>query len=481
MKASPDFVLGVRVGVGAVLLLWVLWDTIVDPPNGSDVWHDPALFVYRGMGNLIFLLWLGIASVHGWRACGLQWEAIFGMDEASAALCDPTRNPALVADASDLTLAFIASFLCFYKAIRGVFLSAVSPGLAHCFPLLLVLYVCYKICTPAARAKRLATALVRVVSAPFGPAVTFADGFVGDVLTSLARVLVDIAFSVLFYLAGIHGFAADKNHLFDDRISGSWYFRCAVVPALTASPLWWRFCQNIQRARETGDRWPHIANALKYASAQTVTLWGVWHPELHASGLWIAAFVLATLYQFVWDVTMDWGLVELAEAGPRLRRRRLVLGGDSRVYYAVCAANLLLRFGWTLSLLPERGGRFFMPELQLRLSPVIAAAELARRAAWAVFRLEKEQIDGSAPGDGAAEAAEAAAAEAPEGEVLLGAEWHKMDVGGGPAGAGRGLLAAAASAGRGYFGARPASSGAFAMELGALAALVALGAASAAF
>jgi len=373
---------GFKVGVSVVLMVWMLWDSLVDPPLGADFWHDPALRIYRGLGNLILLLWMWLLSVFLWPRYGINYAKLLNLGG---------RKTDLLSDALDLSIAFLVSLICFYKAIRGVFLKAVSPSLAHLFPLALLLFVLYKATTPWDARKPVFTAVIRVLLAPFGESVTFCDGYVGDILTSLVRVLIDLAFTVLFFAAGIKGWATDRTHISEDHISTTWFFQHAVVPMLTAGPLWWRFCQNIQKAHETQQRWPHIGNALKYASAQTVSLWGVWQPQLHNSPLWIAAFVFATLYQFTWDITMDWGLLRIrrdAENQPSIliRRNRLVAGGRLSVYVVVAAINLALRFIWTLSLLPEKGNQFIMPELQLYLSPVIAAAEICRRTMWGIFR-----------------------------------------------------------------------------------------------
>jgi hypothetical protein len=48
----------------------------------------------------------------------------------------------------DLCIAFLLSLICFWKALRGVFLAGVPPTLAHTFPLALFLYVAYRAVTP---------------------------------------------------------------------------------------------------------------------------------------------------------------------------------------------------------------------------------------------------------------------------------------------------------------------------------------------
>ena len=61
-----------------------------------------------------------------------------------------------------------------------------------------------------------------------------------------------------------------------------------------------------------------MANAAKYALSQTVTLFGAFHPLYMESTakvgfnkfqlFWMLVFVTSSLYSFMWDVFMDWGL-----------------------------------------------------------------------------------------------------------------------------------------------------------------------------
>ena len=221
-----------------------------------------------------------------------------------------------------------------------------------------------------------------VVIAPFGP-VDFKEGYVGDILTSTVRVLVDLAFTLAYFCnSGVSGWLAEdlqvvgaapcrlsssvvvvvplrssfvfvshpaslesisshvrpsasgrrrfvrggRSHrarhdalaaprsgvanrarpprsprsvsqLDADPIGDSALFTWVVVPSLTVSPLWWRFLQCLHRSYYSRTRWPHLGNAGKYACALTVSLFGLYHPELRASPWWVAAFVGATCYQ----------------------------------------------------------------------------------------------------------------------------------------------------------------------------------------
>lgn len=79
---------------------------------------------------------------------------------------------------------------------------------------------------------------------------------------------------------------------------------------------WWRFLQSLRRIYDTGTWWPNLPNAFKYALAQVVALFGLFHPFYSGDRghfeafqiTWIALFTLSSLYTWVWDVRMDWGL-----------------------------------------------------------------------------------------------------------------------------------------------------------------------------
>ena len=69
------------------------------------------------------------------------------------------------------------------------------------------------------------------------------------------------------------------------------FYRLLLVPFLTLMPLWIRLMQCLRRSVESGQRWPHMANALKYTSAIAVISYGTFRPHLRGNSLWIASFV----------------------------------------------------------------------------------------------------------------------------------------------------------------------------------------------
>ncbi|VEU42395.1 unnamed protein product [Pseudo-nitzschia multistriata] len=158
-------------------------------------------------------------------------------------------------------------------------------------------------------------------------------------------------------------------------------------------PLVFRFNQCLRKYADSGDRFPHLANASKYALSQLVTLTGAFHPlylevesgrELVYQVFWTFLFFASSIYSFTWDVYMDWGLGRKSYGflGPRLMYPK------KYAYYATIAMDLVLRSMWVLTLLPpSSGASFALPAYLYSLQVIL---ELFRRTVWGFFRLENE-------------------------------------------------------------------------------------------
>jgi hypothetical protein len=93
---------------------------------------------------------------------------------------------------------------------------------------------------------------------------------------------------------------------------------------------------------------------------------------------WIVMYVVATLYSYSWDISMDWGLGDRSEG---FLRRRLMY--PSRTFYCLCAVlDLFGRCAWTLTFLGAEGGPFAGTLYTEYLNPVLAAVEILRRTMW---------------------------------------------------------------------------------------------------
>ena len=150
----------------------------------------------------------------------------------------------------------------------------------------------------------------------------------------------------------------------------------------------------LSRYHDTGDRFPHLANAFKYSLSMIVTVFGTFVPVDTTAYrvLFTTAYVFSTLYSWSWDIFMDWSVIDLKQPG-FIRERRMVQ--QTWTYYFAIVADLVLRFFWVWTLMPERRdsngalvGAF--------VAPFAAIAEIFRRTMWSVFRLENEHVHDAA-------------------------------------------------------------------------------------
>lgn len=231
----------------------------------------------------------------------------------------------------------------------------------------------------------------------------------------MVKVFQDLLWSVCFVVSG-DWLLSEKQHAHVLHLhawkDALWYKNIAI-PLICLFPLWLRFNQCLRRYMDTGKRFPNLANAFKYAMSQTVTLFGAFHPlylmhnmhdqqavslsddygesivlsSRHANlfqMFWMGLFISSSMYSYIWDVYMDWGLGrrQYGFLGPRL------MFPSKSYYFSVMAADLVLRFMWVLTLIPPQSGAKF--ELPAYLSAISMVLELFRRTIWSFFRLEHE-------------------------------------------------------------------------------------------
>ena len=96
---------------------------------------------------------------------------------------------------------------------------------------------------------------------------------------------------------------------------------------------------------------PHLVNAGKYL-ATILQIIAHYYKNTNQSSemLFVMVATFATLYSYSWDITMDWGLLRGTKKGNWLLRDKLKF--PQIFYYFSMITNLILRFSWTLTLLP---------------------------------------------------------------------------------------------------------------------------------
>jgi len=191
------------------------------------------------------------------------------------------------------------------------------------------------------------------VAFPSATGVAFVEVVLGDILTSLSKALADLQGSLCVLLSeflGISSSAASfeaeilaakgEQILSHENILRSYEDACAeswMRPIVTSLPFLLRFRQCIVAYYASGEAFPHLVNAAKYASAFPViwiSTFGLHFPNAYGNGmrrLWIFAISFNSFFSFMWDVVMDWGLSSKDSRYFLLREKLLFISEDRLV------------------------------------------------------------------------------------------------------------------------------------------------------
>ena len=395
------FFLGLKVGVVLMLLLWNAM-LMIRPTDSLVTLESLAVYapVYRCTGLLVWWLWLWGFAVFIFDQYRVSYVFVLQLNPRNR-----LTHFSLFNEAANLSIVYLTNCLLLISHYEQALDSHVSSRI---YPISLLTYFILKLLTPSdflsywhSRSTLLASLLATVV-APFG-SVSFRDTYIGDVLTSMVKVLVDVEFSCLLVL----------SMLWPSQQAALSSVGSILIPFVSCAPLWFRFMQCLRRYYDTRQRSPHLLNALKYAVAHSVVIVSTFHPAFsdhHSSHwelfryAWLASTVASSLYTFTWDVTQDWGLLQWGGEGGTGLRSTLLYGSALWYYWAVFS-NFFLRFCWVLTLVPfalfegfnssSASPSSFLSYL-LRspsiLLTLLTAAELFRRFQWTLLRVEWEQI-----------------------------------------------------------------------------------------
>ena len=406
------FRLGLRVGMVVLLVLWMLWDCIVDsvihpgdvcepgiPIPGTNTtmeysfWGDPVIHVYKFSAAAIMGVWCIGLLLLIWRRARVNVMYIFDLSPGTSY----TRPDEVFRTATNLTAIGVVNFLVFFKIHRGDFFAKGSRvhTVNRWLPFILFVATILGMVFPWRRRRGLWVTIGRLFTAPLH-GVTFWESYVADVFTSLVKVLADLSYSFCFYASGS---AFDACPSYESYCKENFALQRICLPLLAALPLLIRFCQCLRMYSATKQRFPHLANGFKYCFAQSVVLFGALHFNVDTSQkfttvkiLWISSYALSTLYTYLWDVLMDWGLSMSWSKFQMLRKRRMI-SVVRWPYYSAMVADFFLRFLWTVSLVPASASVGFGVFLHDKIVPWLGFIEIFRRSMWSVFRLENEHLN----------------------------------------------------------------------------------------
>jgi hypothetical protein len=123
------------------------------------------------------------------------------------------------------------------------------------YPLLLIFITIWKLVFPLRQRKPLWQAILKVICAPLHSP-TFFHTYVGDVFTSIVKILQDIAWSICWVYAG--NFLASEDSDTEDSDKGvkqewskTFWYKTVLIPLITMAPLVIRFNQCLRKFWDT--------------------------------------------------------------------------------------------------------------------------------------------------------------------------------------------------------------------------------------
>ncbi|KAI0977065.1 EXS family-domain-containing protein [Xylaria arbuscula] len=368
-ESSIAFWNGLSIGIGAVFTIQGLvygGQLLFDPDPTVQLQAAYLFQIYGGYFLILLLFSLFCINCYFWTANKINYPFIFEFD---------TRH--------HLDWRQLASFPGFFLLLFGLFFwlnftRYGNDGLWLYYPVILIFISLLIIFLPAPvlwyRSRQwLAYSHFRLFFAGLYP-VEFRDFFLGDIYCSLTYATSNVElFFCLYARYWDNPPACNSSH---SRLLG--FF--STLPAI------WRALQCIRRYRDTKNVFPHLVNCGKYImtilSYVTLSLYRIQNTHSNLA-LFIAFSVVNGLYTSIWDLFMDFSLLQPDSRHPFLRD---ILGLKRRwIYYVIMVIDPILRFSWIFYAI-------FTHDAQHSsiVSFLVSLSEVVRRGMWALLRVENE-------------------------------------------------------------------------------------------
>jgi hypothetical protein len=131
--------------------------------------------------------------------------------------------------------------------------------------------------------------------------------------------------------------ATDYNKCVDK----TWFIR----PVVACLPAYLRFAQCLRRYKDTKEKFPHLANAGKYTTTFCVVIFSTLYHSFEADGVdknshypffytWIVCSFISSIYAYIWDMKMDWGLFDSNAGDNRFLREEIVYSNVVRLHFS---------------------------------------------------------------------------------------------------------------------------------------------------
>ncbi|RDA90737.1 hypothetical protein CP533_4051 [Ophiocordyceps camponoti-saundersi (nom. inval.)] len=368
-ESAISFLNGVLIGTGVVFAVQGLAHGTRLLAEGDALVRSRTSYLlqlYGGYFMMLLLFSLFCIDCFVWTRSKVNFPFIFEFDQRSH--IDWRR---------------LAEFPSFFLSLLGIFMWINFSGYGGermflYYPILLVCITLFVIFFPAPvlahkSRKWFVYAHWRLLLAGIYP-VEFRDFFLGDMYCSLTYSMANVElFFCLYVNQWDRPTQCNSNH---SRLLGFFL----TLPAI------WRLLQCLRRYRDTCNVFPHLVNGGKYAmTIGTYVMLSLYRVDGSQTnlGLFIAVATINGVYTSVWDLFMDFSLLQTHSRHPFLRD---ILALKWRwPYYAVMVLDPVLRFSWIFYAIFTHNTQH-----STIVSFLVSLTEVLRRGLWALFRVENE-------------------------------------------------------------------------------------------
>ncbi|TVY80370.1 Protein SYG1-like protein [Lachnellula suecica] len=368
-QSRTAFQNGILIGTGAVFMIQgVIYgrDLLYDPDSTITTQTNYLLQIYAGYFLALYLFCWFTLDCAIWTRNKINYAFVFEFDPRH-----------------DLDWRQLAEFPSFLILLLGLFVwvnfsGYGAPEMYIYYPVILIFVTSVLIFFPGPyifhrSRKWFVYSHWRLLLAGLYP-VEFRDFFLGDMYCSLTYFMSNIElFFCLYATYWSHPSQCNSSH---SRLLG--FF--STLPGI------WRALQCLRRYYDTRNVFPHLVNCGKYGMTilyyVSLSIYRIDHSKGNLA-LFVSFAAINACYTSVWDLLMDWSLLQ-----PNASKRFLrdVRGYKSVYwYYGAMILDPILRFNWIFYAIYTHDTQH-----NSICSFLVAFSEVTRRGIWTLFRVENE-------------------------------------------------------------------------------------------
>lgn len=386
------FISGIGLGVSTALITYTLYLSFFYKQNNFMI-HKILFPLWGGWYMILFLATLFQLDCFIWHRVGINYRFIM-LGEFQSRSGTQLFNNDFATTSISLQLYFLTFLVvpCAICAIISFHWRHLTPCGYIYMCVVVFLFICPNGTIPywdkvVGMRKWIFVTVFRLIFSGLYP-VEFGDFFIGDIVCSLTYSMSDIAMFFCIY-------SSSPN----DQCGSS---HSKAVNVMACIPNYWRFMQCLRRFGDSGDWFPHLLNACKYALGVTYYAFlSAYRLSGHSKSVRPPFILFGALYAIVaasWDLIMDWSLFQTAHQNTFLRNDLYLAGKKNwktgkysswgkSVYYCAMILDVIIRFEWIVYAVAPT-----TIQQSAKTSFILALAEAFRRFIWIIFRVENEHV-----------------------------------------------------------------------------------------